>query len=229
MQGSAAALVDKIMRGQKSTINDQEISKFVVESSGWRRNLLKRILSGTALYEVAQGWGLSIDHGTHYPQCTSRNCSTNRALDDTACPPQLIGDVIAVVRPYPIRVGNTSDGYSGGWASDNGEVTWKDVQDIAGLRGSLEEKERTTVTKRIRRVSTFSFELLLDCVMHNGVSGIFLNFAQYINQAVEFKRGKISDAPRDVRIFIDAIELTCNVPVIAIGTGADTFDVMTRD
>lgn len=226
MQGSAAALIDKIMRGQTSPLqNPSKYETVLTTAKEWRFNLLSGIRNGTALFEISQGWGLSIDHGTHYPHCTSRNCSVQRALDDCSSPPRDTGDVIAVVRPYPIRVGNTHDGHSGGFAEDNVEVSWEHVEKVSGCR-DLAEKERTTVTKRIRRVSTFSFDLLSDCVRHNGVTGIFLNFAQYIDAACAGKRGKIADAPRAVRIFAAAIENETQIPVIALGTGADTFDVL---
>ena len=226
MQGSGAALAGKIMRTGSLRSEELPINVYVETAALWRRELLNHILNGKALYEVAQGWGLSIDHGTHYPQCTSRNCSINRALDDCATPPQLIGDVIAVIRPYPIRVGNTEGGHSGGWMPDCTEVSWDHIKKISGINEDLAEKERTTVTKRIRRVATFSFELLKDCVIHNGVTGIFLNFAQYIDSSCAGKRGKLRDAPKAVKIFVDAIENHCGVPVIALGTGADTDDVL---
>lgn len=227
MQGSGAALCDKIMRRRAKTIYGAlPYNAVIYKSEHFRNVLLNHIKYGTALYEISQGWGLSIDHGTHYPHCTSRNCSVASALDYTACPPSLIGDVVAVVRPYPIRVGNTADGYSGDWMPDCTEVTWDHVQSVSGLSDGLSEKERTTVTKRVRRVSTFSFSLLADCVRHNGVNKIFLNFGQYIDASCAGKRGKIADAPASVRIFCDAIEQHTGVSVIGIGTGADTLDVL---
>lgn len=227
MQGSGAALCAKIMRGRKQLIERKGlINVNIVDARRWRVSLLEHITKGNALYEISQGWGLSIDHGTQYPYCTSRNCSVASAIDATSCPPSLVGDVVAVVRPYPIRVGNTEDGYSGDWMPDCTEVTWDHVKEVSGLTEEIATKERTTVTKRIRRVSTFSFELLNDCVLHNGVNKIFLNFGQYINSECAGKRGKITDAPRDVRIFVDAIERSTNTKVIGVGTGADTFDVL---
>lgn len=230
MQGSGNALARKIMRKDGLPLTGlAPLPKNVevIESKKFRAALCDRIVRGTALYEVSQGWGLSVDHGTHYPYCTSRNCSVASAIDSTAAPPQIIGDVIAVIRPYPIRVGNTEDGHSGGWSFDCAEVDWNHVRQSSGLNDErLEEKERTTVTKRIRRVSTFSFDLLIDCCKHNGVTGIFLNFAQYIDASAAGMRGRRQQAPRAVRIFADAIELATEVPVIGIGTGADTFDVL---
>lgn len=224
MQGSATALVDKIMRQRTDTL--RELSHFGIPARQWRDSLLTNIKKGCALYEISQGWGLSIDHGTQYPYCTSRNCSTARALDDCAVAGQHMGDVVAVIRPYPIRVGNTQDGYSGDWTDDSAEVDWDHVKKISGVDYELRSAELTTVTKRVRRVSTFSFDLVNDCVKHNGVTGIFLNFAQYIDASCYKKRGKKSDAPKAVRIFADAIERNCGVPVIAYGTGADSQDVL---
>lgn len=224
MQGSATAMVDKIMRQHDHNLGP--LHCWSTPAQHWRKSLLKNIQSGKALFEISQGWGLSIDHGTQYPYCTSRNCSVARALDDCATPAGLLGDVMAVVRPYPIRVGNTEDGYSGDWMADCTEVDWDHVKKISGLDLELRQTELTTVTKRVRRVATFSLELLEDCVRHNGVTSIFLNFAEYIDASCYQKRGKREDAPKAVRIFAEAIEMRCGVPVVAYGTGADTHDVL---
>ena len=230
MQGSAEAMIDKLRRTNTSLWDVDGLPGNVIKvpAAVWRSDVYKQVLSygNTALFEVSQGWGLSIDHGTHYPFCTSRNCSVAQALDQSALPATAIGDVIAVIRPYPIRVGNTDTGHSGGWAGDNAEVSWEHVSRNSGHIFDHEQLEKTTVTKRLRRVSTFSFELLVDACAHNGATGIFLNFAQYVDGSVAGKRGSLSDAPRAVRIFVDAIETATGVPVIAIGTGADTLDVM---
>lgn len=221
MQGSGAALCDKIMRRSPTGAGGP-----YVDNKTWRTNLYDRVKKGKALFEISQGWGLSLDHGTHYPQCTSRNCSVSRALDDCAIPPHMLGEVVAVVRPYPIRVGNTEGGNSGGWCRDNTEVDWRYVEASNALVPGLAERERTTVTKRIRRVATFSYDLLKDCCKHNGVTGIFLNFANYIDPSCAGKRGKREDAPTSVRIFANSLEIATGIPVIAYGTGADTFDVL---
>ncbi len=230
MQGSGVALSNKILRQKGATLSNSKIeipsNVVVYPAAEWRKDLMAAVVNGRALYEISQGWGLSIDHGTHYPHCTSRNCSVGQAVDNCSIPPFAVGDVIAVVRPYPIRVGNTSNGYSGDFMADNTEVTWEHVAKVSGLAENLRDKELTTVTKRVRRVSTFSFELLRDCVKHNGVTGLFLNFAQYIDASVAGKRGHISQAPKSVRIFMDALEVANNIPVIGVGTGADTFDVL---
>lgn len=193
------------------------------------------------LHEGSQGYALSIDHGSHYPNCTSRNCSVQAAMDHMAVPPSLVGDVYLNLRSFPIRVGNVVEdgvqkGYSGGFYPDCQELTWEQVAAQSGMPASeaavLAERERTTVTKRIRRVCTFSFEALKDAVRVNGATKLVLNFAQYFDWADNGLRGgneaflKLS---RKTREFIDRAEAVAGIPVVLIGTGALHDEMIFRD
>ena len=70
-------------------------------------------------------------------------------------------------RSYPIRVGNTDKGTSGGWYPDQQETTWEAL----GV-----EPELTTVTKRVRRVATWSWQQFTDAVRANEPDAIWLGF-----------------------------------------------------
>lgn len=217
MQGSGACLAEKVMRKGKLWEGIDGVA-----GANFRRAYLAAVKEGVALHEIAQGWGLSLDHGTHYPHCTSRNCGVGRAMDDMAIPPQLVGDVYGVVRTFPIRVGNTADGYSGGWLPDQREVTWEEIERNTGLTG-LAEKERTTVTKRVRRVATFSHSLLTDCIKHNGVTKLWVTFAEYLD-AKAYKVRHWDYLPTAVREFVTEIEDYNNIEVVGVSTGPDTYD-----
>lgn len=104
------------------------------------------------IIEGTQGYGLGM-HGIHYPKCTSSDC---RAIDFCAMAgispwntPLLVW---AVARMYPIRVAGNS-----GYLKD--ETSWEEL----GL-----PEERTTVTKKVRRVGLWDDELVRDAIYANG-------------------------------------------------------------
>ncbi len=221
MQGSGACMTEKLMR-QGDLWGTGDRGGFYGDV--FRHQYREAVKYGVVIHEIAQGWGLSIDHGTHYPHCTSRNCGVGRALDDMAIPPGLVGDVLLVVRTYPIRVGNTADGYSGGWMPDQEELSWDEIEKRTGLSG-LAAKELTTVTKRVRRVASFSKQLLLDCVRCNGATGMVVTFAEYLDKRALGVRNA-NALPDAVYQFVADIECLTSVPVIAVSTGPDVDDMV---
>jgi recombination protein RecA len=164
--------------------------------------------------------------------CTSRNCTVQAALDHMAMPPQVLGDVYLNLRTFPIRVGNVVDngiqkGYSGDFYPDCKEMTWEQVAAESGMPAEeakiLAERERTTVTKRIRRVCNFTFVGLRDAVRTNGATKLCLNFIQYVNwedRGLKGGRDAFEKLSKKSRAFIDRVEESANVPVVLIGTGA---------
>jgi len=264
MQGTAAAITDKILRKQstllartstsalipnpvedwartlgleqKFDINQlDELIDSVKVINAWEfRQLMRKSFDNghTWLHEGSQGYALSIDHGSHYPFCTSRNCTLQAAMDHMAVPPSLVGDVYLNLRSFPIRVGNVVEdgkqmGYSGDFYPDSKELNWEQIANDAGMpedkKKILAERERTTVTKRIRRVATFSWEGLKDAVQTNGATKICVNFVQYFDwKDAGIKGGKeaLEKLSSKSRHFIDRIEEVVNVPVVLIGTGA---------
>jgi len=261
MQGSAAAIVDKILRRAdcKLAWNDHEEMKrqfshlfesktarssdsiSVIRADEFRKCVQETVMTRGHmwLHEGSQGYALSIDHGSHYPQCTSRNCTVQAALDHLAMPPRSLGDVYLNLRTFPIRVGNVmgddgqQKGYSGDFYPDCEEMTWEQVASESGMPAeeakALAERERTTVTKRIRRVCTFSFIGLRDAVVTNGATKLVLNFVQYLDWNDHGLRGgkeAFEKLSKKSRKFIDKIEATTNVPVVLIGTGAAHEDMI---
>ena len=89
------------------------------------------------------------------------------------------------VRTFPIRVGNIVDetgqvlGYSGGVYPDQQEMTWEDFPNVA--------PERTTVTKRIRRIFTFSDQQYRDSVARLRPDIVHVGFCDYLRNIDEFK------------------------------------------
>lgn len=242
MQGCGAFLSDKIMRRKELKLArdypelQQYMSTNMAGSLGEDAsvglatplvlaNIIKK--GETILHEGSQGFSLDINHGSHYPQCTSRSTTAVQNLSDMGLPTHMMGDVYLVIRPYPIRVGNViedgkSVGYSGDCYSDQQELTWEDVvrRANAPFEASKEilQKELTTVTKRLRRVFTFSPTQLKEAVAINGATKIALNFANYIDWSCT-GCNDYSKLPQSVHDFIKDIEDIAGIPVTVVGTG----------
>lgn len=134
----------------------------------------------TALMETSQGFDLSLNSGLSYPYCTSREITVSEALSAAQLHPKYLGQTYMSMRLHPIRVGNIiSDegevlGESGPFYPDSVETTWNQLQ----LRD-----ERTTVTKRVRRVATFSMQQYRRSLAALQPSSVFLNFMNYATEA----------------------------------------------
>lgn len=181
----------------------------------------------TILHEGAQGYSLDINHGAFYPQCTSRGTTAVQNQADMGIGNRDVGDIYLVIRPYPIRVGNVIEngkqvGYSGDGYSDQEEITWQRVADEAGMPPNIAEsllkKELTTVTKRLRRVFTFSERQLREAAIANGATKIALNFANYIDYSV-FGVNDYDKLTAKVKDFIIMVEDITKIPVTVVGTG----------
>jgi adenylosuccinate synthase len=187
----------------------------------------------TILHEGSQGFSLDINHGSHYPQCTSRGTTAVQNLADMGLPAQSMGHVYLVIRPYPIRVGNVIEegqvvGYSGGVYHGQQEISWSEVAQNAGAPPEIMQKELTTVTKRLRRVFTFSAQQIIDAVAVNGATHIALNFANYIDWSC-YGTNDFDMLPVKVLDFIKKIEDIARIPVSIVGTGPQNNHVCFRD
>ena len=255
MQGSGAAISDKVMRradcvlawkdeeAMRAAFADKEPgdSVSIVDPTHFRELTWNVLEAGqTWLHEGSQGFALSIDHGSHYPFCTSRNCTLQAAMDQMAIPPDDVGDVYLNLRSYPIRVGNVVEdghrvGFSGDFYPDCEELTWEQIAERAGMppeeAAALAERERTTVTKRVRRPCTFTFDGLRDAVKVNGATKLILNFVQYLNWKDAGLRGgkeAFEALSEETRSLVHKIEDAAGIPVVLIGTGAMNDDIIQR-
>lgn len=174
MQGSMEAMIHKMRRdGLDTNIASDPRNKAVIAGAGavvsyeeWMgiTNAAQNILM-----EGSQGYSLGINAG-FYPYCTSRDCTVWRLLADCGLTVTESMRVIGSARLHPIRVGNTPDGYSGKCYPDQTETTWEKLGVPA---------EYTTVTKRERRVFTFSETQVQAAIIANRVDDVFLNFCNY--------------------------------------------------
>lgn len=157
-KGIGAARAERLMRRAKRVVDDEDFV-FECERRGIpiadpQHNVVDAMdANGHLIIEGTQGYGLGLRAG-FYPQCTSSDC---RAIDFMAMagvhPWQfLTTDVWAVARIFPIRVAGNSGPLKG-------ETTWGEL----GL-----PDERTTVTKKIRRVGAPDWDLVREAVRANG-------------------------------------------------------------
>ncbi len=212
-----------------------ELVKQVVQARDNRRNKFCFDI------EVADNHNFFVSNDKGYfnvENCTSRNCTTQAAMDQMAIPPSMMGDIYLNLRTFPIRVGNVVEngvqvGYSGDFYPDAKEITWDDVARISGMpeeeAKALAERERTTVTKRVRRVFEFSYEALKDAVRVNGATKLCVNFIQYLNWNDAYLSGgkeAFEKLSKDSRKFIDRVQEVSGVPVVLIGTGPNHSNVI---
>ena len=167
-QGGGAALARKVLRDGSAVMKwDSEL-----ENGPWTlkdQSMIKwdQMIS---FHEVSQGFSLGINN-PFFPKVTSRECTVAQALSDACLAPQLVRNVAMVVRTYPIRVGNADGHSSGDWYPDQKETTWLDIN---------QGPEVTTVTKRQRRIATFSILQFRLALMANRPNLILINFMQYL-------------------------------------------------
>jgi adenylosuccinate synthase len=228
MQGCGAFLADKVMRRPdlKLARDYEELKQYVPQTPLWSLPMWVNqcLKSGaTILHEGSQGFSLDINHGSHYPQCTSRSTTALQNMVDMGVNAAELGDIYLVIRPYPIRVGNVVEngeikGYSGDCYDDHQEISWEQVASQAGAPAHVMQGELTTVTKRLRRVFTFSKRQLVEAVVTNGATKIALNFANYIDWSC-FGVNEYDRLPQKVKEFISKIEDLVQIPVSIVGTG----------
>jgi len=167
-----------------------------------------RFMAVHTIIEGTQGYGLGL-HAGFYPQCTSSDC---RAVDFMA----MAGvhawefetvEVWAVARIFPIRVAGNS-----GPLKD--ETTWQEL----GL-----PEERTTVTKKVRRVGGEDWDLVRDAVIANGGSPTVRLAVTMLDQIMPSMRDRLVAADdQEVMDYISLIEAKTDAKVSLVTTGPNT-------
>jgi adenylosuccinate synthase len=173
--------------------------------------------------EGTQGYGLGL-HTDNYPQTTSGNCRTVDLLAQIGYVPLNHArnrDVYTwlVFRTYPIRVAGNS-------GTMLNELSW---DELGAASGGYIQPERTTVTKKTRRVAEWDRDLARAAITANGGRGqhlrICLMFADYLDPNIagidnhDTLCETISDQASD---WITARELELGVTVTMLGTSPST-------
>lgn len=122
------------------------------------------------LIEGTQGSGLSLLH-SHWPYCTSIDTNAAGIISEVGIAPSRVTDVLMVCRTYPIRVHGNS-GYM------LNEISW---DELAERTGNHIEPEKTTVTKKVRRIAEWDQQLFEQSCLLNAPTEIALTFADYVD------------------------------------------------
>lgn len=160
--------------------------------------------------EVPQGVSLSLNNSKFYPFTTSREISVAQAFSDAFIHPSRLGHVIMAVRTFPIRVGNVEGGTSGSGYLDQSELGWDDFP--------VSHPELTTVTKRPRRIFTWSDDQYRHALLACRPDAVFLNFVNY------YTRGSMLDERVAKMNYIERQLFGFDVPKI-FGLGPNVEDV----
>lgn len=201
-KGTGASMAAKIMRMKGSCIKTAD-PLILRRLSLWEVHIvdhmeyLDEIMSCEKLQiESAQGMELSLAVSGFYPYTTGRDITPAQIIADCGLPIQRHVHVITTIRTFPIRVGNSyKDGNQTGWSGpvhlDQKEIYWSDLN---------QDPERTTVTKKIRRVFTHSDLNIYRIMKIIRPNEVFVNFMNYIKTREErkdyiFKLSKIMGLP----------------------------------
>ena len=176
--------------------------------------------------EGTQGTGLSLYHG-YYPHVTSRDTTVGGCLAEAGISPRRVRKIIMVCRTYPIRVANpVTDGKTSGPMSQS--TTWEEIAKRSGLKAKkLIEAEKTSTTKRDRRVGEFDWELLYKATTLNNPTDIALTFTDYLSSE-NLKAKRFEQLTEESLRFIQEIERVTSARVSLISTGFGLRSIIDR-
>jgi adenylosuccinate synthase len=223
-QGVGAATARRIMLRDKDTLLAKHIpelrpyigSAFEVLENAYSRD-------SRVLLEGTQGTGLSLYHGI-YPYVTSRDTTTLGCLAEAGIPPNRVRRVIMVCRTYPIRVESPDKETSGPLR----DVSWEEIARRSGYRADkLRKSEKTTTTKRRRRIGEFEWVLLQRAALLNGATDVALTFTDYIRKE-NVKAKRFEQLTPETINFIQEVERVASAPVSLISTGFNSRSIIDR-
>ncbi len=227
-QGVGAATANNILNRNSDNKNkahffEKELKGYLGSASEALEKVYRN--NGKVLLEGTQGTMLSIHHGL-YPFVTSRDTTVNGCIAEAGISPRRLRKIILVTRCYPIRVESPENGTSGSFEST--ELEWKQISKRSGVPlAELLEIEKTSTTKRRRRVAEFSWYLFRKSCELNSPTDIALTFVDYIN--VQNKKARRFEQLTSETIeFIDEIERCSEAPVSLISTRFDYRSIIDR-
>lgn len=221
--GVGAAQSRRALRDADSLLASQGVNRHP-----WIKNLLTDVSTEVnhaldenrkVLIEGTQGFGLSLYHSPYYPHTTSRDTTASAFLSEVGVGPTRITDVVLVLRTFPIRVA----GKQAGPIKD--EIRWNQLRLESGYPYDITEV--TSVTKRIRRIGRFDWNLAIGAVQANAPTTIALNgldYLDYSNRGIN-KWDQLSEIAKS---FVEEVEAKLGKPVKILGTGPSLSEVFIR-
>jgi adenylosuccinate synthase len=206
--GTGPANSDRVLRSAKLASEEESLSGCIGDVSKEINSSLD--LGNNVLLEGTQGTMLSLYHGT-YPFVTSKDVSASAICSDVGIGPKRVDQVIVVFKSYLTRVGA---------GPLNGELNSEETL----KRGW---QEYGSVTGRLRRAAPFDYELAKRSIMLNSGTQIALTKLDTVFPQ-SAKMRKYEQLPTEAKRFIEKIESSLGRPVVYIGTGSETGDMIDR-
>jgi adenylosuccinate synthase len=164
----------------------------------------------SVLVEGTQGFGLSLYHSDSYPKATSRDTTAAGFLSEIGLSPILVTELVLVFRTFPIRVA----GEQAGPLKD--EITWEAIQQESGCPHPIHEM--TTVSKKLRRVARFDWDLAKRALQVNRPTKIAINCLDYL--AYEDRTAEaLGDLSRKSKFMLEQLAKAALCDEFYVGTG----------
>lgn len=224
--GSGAAAARRILRRGESNIrlakDVEELRPYVGVPGNYHGCTSDRLEEAyskghSILLEGTQGSGLSIFHG-EYPYVTSRDTNVAGCLAEAGISPSRIRKILMVIRPMPIRVGDPDGdkGHTSGTLKH--PTTFDEIAESAKLDPqALNSAEKTSTTKRNRRVGWFEWDQFRKACALNAPTDIVLTFADYLKETNRNAR-RFEQLDSDTIKFVEELERVSQAPVSLINT-----------
>jgi len=190
LSGTGSSVVRRINRNKTTKLakDFEELKPFIADTKFF---LYQQLQEGKdILIEGTQGFGLSLLHSPCYPYTTSRDTTAAGFLSEVGLSPLDVDEVILVIRAFPIRV----EGNSG--CLEN-EISWDELGKVP---------ERSSVTKKTRRIAKFDSEIVKKAIISNAPTKIVLNHMDYISR--DKRESFLKDIQNDINAKIDFIGLS---------------------
>lgn len=172
--GTGAVIARKVLRDPNAVASAHGLAGMPGNVYWFNDRMAQYAEINPMVMEVSQGFSLGLNDHRFYPKTTSRECTVMQGISDARIPPRLVQRTYMSIRTFPIRVGDVDGHSAGGWYPDQKETSWEALG---------QTPELTTVTKRVRRVATFSpmqFKAACDA---NDPDFVFVNFLNYLDSA----------------------------------------------
>ena len=222
--GVGSAVARRVLRG-----DDVRTAAIAGKTNAWLSDLIVDVSeeANTALdrdkkvlIEGTQGFGLSLYHSDGYPKTTSRDTTAANLISEVGVSPTLVTEIVLVLRTFPIRVA----GEQAGPLKD--EITWEVLQKESGYPYPIHEM--TTVSKKLRRVGRFDWELAEKAARANRPTRVAINGLDYI----DFQNREVRDwelLTQRACGLIEAVSKRLRIPVRMCGTGPSILDIVTPE
>jgi adenylosuccinate synthase len=218
LSGTGAATARKVLRDPSLRLarHIEALREYVGHVSAALNDEVDR--GSDLIVEGTQGFGLSLHHAKDYPFATSRDTTAAAFLSEAGLSPLIVSDVYMVLRTFPIRVAGNS-----GPLRD--ETTWERVTELSGYPTRL--AEFTTVTKKLRRIGSFDWDLAREAARVNRPTGLALHGADYLDYR-DLGQRRWDQLTNATRAFIEAVEEELAIPVLFVFTGPAADHIIDR-